>query len=101
MNNGAEVIPVINDLLKLHGFEVVVYSQDWHPKDHCSFATNVKLYPLHASSPTTAEVSKVFDVVVYEQTPTIKQVLWPTHCEQNTWGAEFHKDLKVGVTFNK
>ena len=97
VKDGAEVIPVINSLIQLGTFDVTVYTQDWHPSDHCSYAKNVKLYPLHSSSPTSAENSKVFDTVVYEHTSKIKQVLWPIHCEQNSWGAELHKDLKVGI----
>ena len=35
------------------------------------------------------------DVVVFEGPPKTEQVLWPTHCVQESWGAEMHKDLKV------
>lgn len=35
------------------------------------------------------------DIVVFEGPPKTEQVLWPTHCVQESWGAEMHKDLKV------
>ena len=37
-----EIIPVINKLMD--AFDLVVASQDWHPEDHCSFATE---FPPH------------------------------------------------------
>lgn len=43
---GAEVVPVINQLIDTVPFEVVAYSLDWHPQDHCSFIENVNLRPL-------------------------------------------------------
>ena len=39
------------------------------------------------------------DVVVFEGPPKTEQVLWPTHCVQESWGAEMHKDLKVEKYF--
>lgn len=59
---------------------------------------NVLLYPLHSSSPVTSEKAKLFDVVVYDKIPVIDQVLWPRHCEINSWGAELHKGLTVSNT---
>ena len=42
-----------------------------------------------------ADKAKTMDVVVFEGPPKTEQVLWPTHCVQESWGAEMHKDLKV------
>ena len=42
-----------------------------------------------------AEKAETMDVVVFEGPPKTEQVLWPTHCVQESWGAEMHKDLKV------
>ena len=39
---------------------------------------------------------KLYDVVVFEGPPKTEQTLWPRHCVQDSWGAELHKDLKVG-----
>ena len=45
--DGAEVVPVINKLLKEGQFDLIVYSLDWHPETHISFVNNVHKYPLH------------------------------------------------------
>ena len=42
-----------------------------------------------------ADKAETMDVVVFEGPPKTEQVLWPTHCVQESWGAEMHKDLKV------
>ncbi len=65
-----ELIPVINRLIPK--FALVVATQDWHPPDHISFASN------HPGK-------KVGDVV---SAGDIEQILWPAHCVRNTHGAE-------------
>lgn len=71
----AAVVPLANRLMK--AFPHVVLTQDWHPKDHFSFA----------SSNANA---KPFDFV---DVPYGQQTLWPDHCVQGTPGAAFHPDL--------
>lgn len=75
--NGDEIIPVINKLQEK--FDLVIASQDWHPKGHASFATSHK----GKSEFETIDLNG------------IEQIMWPEHCVQNTTGAEFHKDLKT------
>lgn len=58
----------------------VVLTQDWHPPDHLSFASN------HPGKNPFDEFSS--------DDGAIGPVLWTDHCVQNTQGAEFHKDLK-------
>lgn len=74
---------------------MVIYSLDWHPSDHISFIDNLKLRSLHESSSIDADSAQVFDTVIFDGTPPIKQRLWPRHCVQDSWGAELHKELKV------
>ena len=75
--DGDKIIPVIN---KLSGrFKKVIATQDWHPKDHMSFAMN------HPGK-------KEFEVFDYNG---MKQVLWPAHCVPGTPGAEFHPNLNT------
>ena len=74
---GDAVIPIINDLIP--EFDLVVATQDWHPANHKSFASN-------------HENKDVFDVV---ELNGLQQKLWPDHCVQNTTGADFHPDLKM------
>jgi len=59
--------------VKLKKQGIVIYgTQDWHPADHISFATN------HPGK-------KPFEAV---QIDGRTQVLWPPHCVQNTEGAK-------------
>ena len=74
---GDEVVPVINRLAP--AFSHVVLTQDWHPRSHVSFAAN------HAGR-------KPFEMM---SLPYGEQVLWPTHCVQDTEGARLHRDLHV------
>lgn len=45
--NANEVIPFINKLLASDEYEGIYFSQDWHPKDHCSFKENGGIWPPH------------------------------------------------------
>lgn len=74
---GDRVVPLANALIP--HYETVVATQDWHPADHGSFAAN---HPWR----------KPGQVIELNGLP---QVLWPIHCVQNTWGAEFVADLEV------
>lgn len=74
---GDEVVPEINRLAKC--FQHVILTQDWHPSDHLSFASN------HPGR-------KPFETIRVEYGD---QTLWPAHCVQGTPGAEFHRDLRI------
>lgn len=66
VEDGRQVVPLINMLAPL--FEHVVYTRDWHPSNHVSFA----------------------------DAPEYRDGSWPAHCVQGTEGAEFPPNLKVG-----
>lgn len=72
---GDEVIPIANRLLP--HFTVVAATQDWHPRDHGSFAEN-------------QPGKKPYDVIDLDG---VQQVLWPVHCVQGSRGAELHDSL--------
>jgi nicotinamidase/pyrazinamidase len=74
---GDEVVPVVNRL-GAH-FAHVVLTQDWHPREHHSFA---RVHP----------GVKPFETIALPYGP---QTLWPDHCVQNTPGAALHRDLHV------
>ncbi|WP_112663461.1 bifunctional nicotinamidase/pyrazinamidase [Microvirga flavescens] len=74
---GDEVIAPINKLAKL--FRHVVFTQDWHPAGHASFASS---HEGKAPFETTA--------LAYGT-----QILWPDHCVQGTHGAEIAKELDI------
>ncbi len=74
--NGSEVVEVANELKDK--FDLVVYSRDWHPKDHCSFAAN-----------HNKDVGTVIEV------GGLSQIMWPTHCVQESDGADFAEGLDI------
>lgn len=74
---GDLVVPVINILQP--GFDLVVATQDWHPRNHKSFASR-------------HEGRSPFETIDLNGLP---QVLWPDHCVQGSRGAELHPDLRT------
>eukprot|EP00095_Tigriopus_kingsejongensis_P008851 maker-scaffold15_size728074-snap-gene-3.15 protein:Tk08851 transcript:maker-scaffold15_size728074-snap-gene-3.15-mRNA-1 annotation:"pyrazinamidase nicotinamidase" len=95
-HHGEEVIEPINKLSDSVPFDVFCYSLDWHPSDHLSFVDNVHKGVIHETSPIQdASKTAVYDTVVFTGPPMTEMTLWPRHCVQESWGAEFHKDLKV------
>ena len=60
---------------------LVVVTQDWHPKEHKSFASS-------------HQGKQPFGTA---QMPYGEQVLWPDHCVQASSGADFHPDLRGAV----
>ncbi len=73
--DGDRILPLAN---RLQGrFELVVASQDWHPADHGSFATN------HPGK-RPGEIIEL---------DGLQQILWPVHCVQDTPGAAFAPGL--------
>ncbi|MDI9357156.1 MAG: bifunctional nicotinamidase/pyrazinamidase [Chitinophagaceae bacterium] len=69
--DGDSIISFINSIIPKYKY--VIATQDWHPKEHISFFTNHK-------------EKKMGDIIDVEGTP---QMLWPPHCVQNSYGAEF------------
>jgi nicotinamidase/pyrazinamidase len=76
---GDAVVPLVNRIAP--AFAVRVFTQDWHPAGHQSFA---------ASHPGAA----LFSTIEMAYGP---QVLWPVHCVQGTAGAAFHPALETGT----
>lgn len=74
---GDAIVPGINALMER--FDAVILTQDWHPADHLSFASQ---HPGKAPLEMT-------------EMPYGPQVLWPDHCVQGTRGAEFHAELNT------
>ena len=79
--DGDQVVPVANALMKDGCYDLVVASQDWHPANHGSFASQ------HPGA-------KPFDMGELSGKP---QVLWPDHCVQDTSDAEFHPGLDLSA----
>jgi len=77
VEHGDEVVPVANRLM--NEYPLVVATQDWHPADHRSFASQ---HPDRA-------VGEVIDL------DGLDQILWPDHCIQGTHGADFAPGLNT------
>ena len=83
---GDRVIPIANQLQE--HFDLIVATQDWHPPDHGSFASQ------HPGK-------QPLDQTILAGQP---QVLWPDHCVQGSPGAAFAEDFlmnKVEAIFRK
>jgi nicotinamidase/pyrazinamidase len=74
---GDQVITIVNELQNY--FDLVVATQDWHPENHKSFASN------HPGK-------KPFEII---ELNGLKQILWPDHCVQGTNGADFPLQLNM------
>ena len=97
VSNAKIIIPVINELIHKSNFDVIVYTYDWHPSNHCSFLENAKNglinRPIVSMSAKSISDLKKGDIVYYKNHPDVPQKLWPQHCVQNTFGAQLYKDL--------
>lgn len=85
VKDGDQIIPLVNRLQQK--FDLVVATQDWHPKDHRSFAS------VHHKQ--VGEKIKLTG---------LDQILWPNHCVQETYGADFSSKLqteKIDKVFRK
>lgn len=74
---GDEIVPLVNQLAKK--FASVVLTQDWHPADHVSFASQYQ-----GKNP--------FETIELDYGP---QVLWPDHCVWSSHGAALSQDLDI------
>src|SRR5579875_3944595 len=75
---GDQIIPGINALAAI--FDHVLFTQDWHPRGHISFAS---AHP--GKQPFTGTAETTYGT----------QTLWPDHCVQGTPGAEIDQRLQI------
>lgn len=83
---GDEVIPLANQLQSK--FDLVIATQDWHPRDHISFASNHRGH----------QIGEVLEL------GGVEQILWSDHCIQQSEGAALHPKLetsKIKKIFHK
>jgi nicotinamidase/pyrazinamidase len=78
VTDGDAIIPGINTLAAR--FDHVILTQDWHPRNHISFASS---HP--GMHPFTDTIEAAYGT----------QHLWPDHCIQGTRGAELHPGLRI------
>lgn len=79
--DGDQIIPVVNYLIRSGKYDVIVASQDWHPANHGSFASQ-------------HDGAVIFTLGTLGGKP---QMMWPDHCVQGTPDAEFHPDLDTSA----
>jgi nicotinamidase/pyrazinamidase len=77
VGRGDAVVALINRIARR--FAHLALTQDWHPADHRSFASQ-------------HQGRRPFETVALDYG---EQVLWPDHCVQGTEGAAFHRDLDL------
>jgi len=77
VKEGDKILEVVNKIQD--NFDLIVATQDWHPQNHLSFASNHKW-------------KNPFEKIMLGD---MEQILWPDHCVQNSKGAEFHPDLNT------
>lgn len=70
VKHGDMVLPAVNKLISMP-FDLVIASQDYHPRNHVSFAKT------HGK--------EVGDIIKIDN---IEQILWPVHCVINTEGVQ-------------
>ena len=83
---GDIIIPEINRLTI--EYDLVVATQDWHPHNHGSFASQY-------------EGARPFEMGQLGRMP---QVMWPDHCVQGSFGADLSRELdqeRVEAIFRK
>jgi len=86
VGHGDETIGVAKRVIPR--FETIVATQDWHPREHESFAAN------HTGKKPGEQI----------ELHGMRQVLWPVHCVQGTRGAELHDELdryRIAHVFQK
>ena len=76
--DGNNILPGINALAAR--FPHVILTQDWHPRNHISFAST---HP--GKHPFTDTIEASYGT----------QHLWPDHCIQGTRGSDLHPDLSI------
>jgi len=112
--DGESVIGTINSLIALPGWNTVVFTMDYHPQNHFSFAEN---------SPFNKTIFSFIDAV-YDKNSRIcgkeyvdlyggsaaekcdesdlrvnySQELWPVHCVQGTWGQKIDDRVQIPAT---
>ncbi len=74
---GDRILDGVRRIMTSGVFPLQAATQDWHPPDHVSFASN-------------HEGREPLEVMELYGHP---QVLWPDHCVQGTPGADLHPDL--------
>jgi|LauGreSBDMM110SN_4_FD.fasta_scaffold111806_1 nicotinamidase/pyrazinamidase len=85
-----EALAAINKLRYIYHDMNTFISQDWHNKNHMSFAETHKKPP-HTGPEKLALAMEDGSVI------NVEQMMWPRHCVENTVGSRLHNDLITTV----
>ena len=78
--DGDAILPFVIDLMRTGlDYDLIVATQDWHPKGHGSFASS------HAGT-EPFQLGELFGIA---------QLFWPDHCVQETRGARLSVDIEA------
>ncbi|EGV62740.1 NAD(+) salvage pathway protein [Yamadazyma tenuis] len=94
---GRSIVEGIIDLLDVQKFPwaAVIATQDWHPHDHISFASQHSVEPY-------SQLEFTHPLGEKDETGSVKtltQTVWPDHCVQNTFGSSI--DAAFLTQFNQ
>ncbi len=78
VKGGLAIVPFVNKLTKEQNYDKIIITQDWHPKEHISFASR------HGK--------EIGDEITVND---ITYTLWPDHCIENTIGASLVHSLEI------
>jgi nicotinamidase/pyrazinamidase len=77
VGGGNDILPLVNSLAAKQ--KHVIITQDWHPANHSSFASQ------HKGAAPFSQIEMAYG----------PQTLWPDHCIIGSKGAEFHQALNT------
>ena len=100
MTEARDTVPIINALLASPKISVKVATQDYHPSDHISFASN---HEAPNNKPFESFVD-MKNLVADKPEEVMKTRLWPVHCVQGTRGVDLIDELdtaKVDIFVKK
>jgi len=92
IDEGDKIIPLINQMKKELKWDLVVLSQDWHPKGHKSFSSE------WVGQKDTQDKEVVSGNVHEINCRGKPETVWPDHCTQGSHGAEFSSELHIEKT---
>ncbi|CAG8115488.1 unnamed protein product [Penicillium olsonii] len=94
VQDGRSIASVINRLLAKPGFATRVFTKDYHPANHISFATN---HPGPENKPFESCI-EMKNPASGKGSETKAQRLWPVHCVTGTAGAAIIPEMNISST---
>ncbi|KAJ5492643.1 hypothetical protein N7539_001389 [Penicillium diatomitis] len=89
VREGRDIAPVINTLLAQPGLVVRIATQDWHPANHISFASN---HPPPNNRPFES-FAEMKNPAPDKKMESMSVQLWPDHCVANTTGSNMIPEI--------